>query len=76
MRLGDHRGRPRQPWVVYQLQTTAQAATTNGGVTAGLRLIIAVCAVLCAARPGGEVTWRLGGKRSSFQSVVNANGAM
>src|SRR5262249_17437083 len=32
----------RQPWVVYHLQTTAQAATTNGGATAFLTIIIVV----------------------------------
>jgi cytochrome bd ubiquinol oxidase subunit I len=39
----------RQPWVVYQLQTTAAAATTNGGVLASLSLVIAGYAVLGAA---------------------------
>ncbi len=39
----------RQPWVVYRLQTTAQAATTNGGVVTSLSLIIAVYAMLGAA---------------------------
>jgi cytochrome bd ubiquinol oxidase subunit I len=39
----------RQPWVVYGLQTTAQAATTNGGVLASLSIIIVVYAVLGAA---------------------------
>jgi cytochrome bd ubiquinol oxidase subunit I len=39
----------RQPWVVYKLQTTAQAATTNGGVIASLSLVIALYAVLGAA---------------------------
>jgi len=34
----------RQPWVVYGLQTTAQAATTNGGVLASLSIIIVVYA--------------------------------
>jgi cytochrome bd ubiquinol oxidase subunit I len=38
----------RQPWVVYGLQTTAQAATTNGGVLASLSIIIVVYAVLGA----------------------------
>lgn len=38
----------RQPWVVYQLQTTAQAATTNGGVLTSLSLIIVVYAALGA----------------------------
>jgi cytochrome d ubiquinol oxidase subunit I len=36
----------RQPWVVYQLQTTAEAATTNGGVLTSLSLIIVLYAVL------------------------------
>ena len=39
----------RQPWVVYGLQTTAQAATTNGGALASLSIIIVVYAVLGAA---------------------------
>jgi cytochrome d ubiquinol oxidase subunit I len=39
----------RQPWVVYGLQTTAQAATTNGGVLASLTLVIIVYAALGAA---------------------------
>lgn len=39
----------RQPWVVYRLQTTAQAATTNGGVLASLSLVIVGYAVLGAA---------------------------
>ena len=39
----------RQPWVVYQLQTTAAAATTNGGVITSLSLVIALYAVLGAA---------------------------
>jgi cytochrome bd ubiquinol oxidase subunit I len=36
----------RQPWVVYRLQTTAAAATTNGGVITSLSLVIVVYAVL------------------------------
>jgi cytochrome d ubiquinol oxidase subunit I len=39
----------RQPWVVYGLQTTAQAATTNGGVIASLSLVVVGYAVLGAA---------------------------
>jgi cytochrome d ubiquinol oxidase subunit I len=39
----------RQPWVVYRLQTTAAAATTNGGVLASLALVIVGYAVLGAA---------------------------
>jgi cytochrome bd ubiquinol oxidase subunit I len=39
----------RQPWVVYQRQTTAQAATTNGGVVVSLSLVIVLYAVLGAA---------------------------
>ena len=39
----------RQPWVVYQLQTTAAAATTNGGVITSLSIIIGVYAVLGTA---------------------------
>jgi cytochrome d ubiquinol oxidase subunit I len=38
----------RQPWVVYRLQTTAAAATTNGGVIASLSIIIIGYAVLGA----------------------------
>jgi cytochrome d ubiquinol oxidase subunit I len=36
----------RQPWVVYRLQTTAEAATSNGGVLTSLSLVIVVYAVL------------------------------
>jgi cytochrome bd ubiquinol oxidase subunit I len=39
----------RQPWIVYRLQTTAEAATTNGGVPTILTLIIVGYAVLGAA---------------------------
>jgi cytochrome d ubiquinol oxidase subunit I len=39
----------RQPWVVYQLQTTSQAATTNGGIVTSLTLVIAAYAVLGTA---------------------------
>jgi cytochrome d ubiquinol oxidase subunit I len=39
----------RQPWVVYHLQTTTAAATTNGGVIAGLSVVIIGYAVLGAA---------------------------
>jgi len=39
----------RQPWVVYQLQTTAEAATTNGGVLTSLSLILVLYAVLGTA---------------------------
>jgi len=39
----------RQPWVVYQLQTTTAAATANGGVIASLSIVIVVYAVLGAA---------------------------
>ena len=39
----------RQPWVVYQLMTTAQAATTNGGVIDSLTAVIVVYAVLGVA---------------------------
>ena len=39
----------RQPWVVYRLQATAAAATTNGGVLASLSLVIVGYAVLGAA---------------------------
>jgi len=38
----------RQPWVVYRLQTTSAAATSNGGVIASLSLIIIMYAVLGA----------------------------
>jgi cytochrome d ubiquinol oxidase subunit I len=36
----------RQPWVVYKLQTTAEAATTNGGVLTSLSIVIVLYAVL------------------------------
>jgi cytochrome d ubiquinol oxidase subunit I len=39
----------RQPWVVYRLQTTAAAATTNSAVIASLSLVIAGYGVLGAA---------------------------
>jgi cytochrome bd ubiquinol oxidase subunit I len=39
----------RQPWVVYRLQTTAAAATANGGVLTSLSLVIVVYAVLGTA---------------------------
>ncbi|HEY3717505.1 MAG TPA: cytochrome ubiquinol oxidase subunit I [Jatrophihabitantaceae bacterium] len=39
----------RQPWVVYRLQTTTEAATTNGGVLTSLSLMVAVYAVLGVA---------------------------
>ena len=39
----------RQPWVVYRLQTTAAAATRNGGVLTSLSIIILVYAGLGAA---------------------------
>ena len=39
----------RQPWVVYQLQTTAAAATTNGGVLTSLSIIVVLYAVLGVA---------------------------
>src|SRR6201986_2356569 len=39
----------RQPWVVYQLMTTSQAATTNGGVIDTLTAVIVVYAVLGVA---------------------------
>jgi cytochrome bd ubiquinol oxidase subunit I len=39
----------RQPWVVYQLQTTSQAATTNGGIVTSLTLVIVLYAVLGTA---------------------------
>jgi cytochrome d ubiquinol oxidase subunit I len=39
----------RQPWVVYQLMTTARAATTNGGVIDTLTAVIIVYAVLGVA---------------------------
>jgi cytochrome bd ubiquinol oxidase subunit I len=39
----------RQPWVVYRLQTTTQAATTNGGVITSLSIVIAAYAVLGVA---------------------------
>jgi cytochrome d ubiquinol oxidase subunit I len=36
----------RQPWVVYGLQTTAQAATTNGGVLTSLSIVVVMYAVI------------------------------
>jgi cytochrome bd ubiquinol oxidase subunit I len=36
----------RQPWVVYQLMTTSQAATTNGGVIDTLTAVIILYAIL------------------------------
>jgi cytochrome bd ubiquinol oxidase subunit I len=39
----------RQPWVVYRLQTTNAAATTNGGVLTSLSLVIVLYALLGAA---------------------------
>jgi cytochrome d ubiquinol oxidase subunit I len=39
----------RQPWVVYHLQTTAQVATTNGGVITSLSIVIVIYALLGAA---------------------------
>jgi len=39
----------RQPWVVYKLLTTAQAATTNQGVIASLTAVIVLYAVLGVA---------------------------
>ena len=39
----------RQPWVVYGLQTTTAAATTNGGVLTSLSIVLALYALLGAA---------------------------
>jgi cytochrome d ubiquinol oxidase subunit I len=39
----------RQPWVVYGLQTTTQAATANGGVLASLSVVIVVYGAIGAA---------------------------
>jgi cytochrome d ubiquinol oxidase subunit I len=39
----------RQPWVVYGLLTTAQAATTNGGVIDTLTAVVVLYAVLAVA---------------------------
>jgi cytochrome bd ubiquinol oxidase subunit I len=39
----------RQPWVVYRLQTTTAAATTNGGVIASLGIVVILYAVLGTA---------------------------
>jgi cytochrome bd ubiquinol oxidase subunit I len=39
----------RQPWVVYGLQTTAQAATTNGGVLTSLSVVIVLYGAIGAA---------------------------
>jgi cytochrome bd ubiquinol oxidase subunit I len=42
----------RQPWVVYGLQTTAQAATTNGGVLTSLSFVIVGYGLVGAATIG------------------------
>ena len=39
----------RQPWVVYRLQTTNAAATTNGGVLVSLSIVVVLYALLGAA---------------------------
>jgi len=39
----------RQPWVVYKLMTTSQAATSNGGVVASLTVVIVLYAALGVA---------------------------
>jgi len=39
----------RQPWVVYRLQTTTEAATTNGGIIASLSIMLVLYALLGAA---------------------------
>jgi cytochrome d ubiquinol oxidase subunit I len=39
----------RQPWVVYHLQTTTAASTTNGGVIASLSIVVVGYAVLGTA---------------------------
>src|ERR1700678_4375925 len=39
----------RQPWVVYGLQTTTRAATTNGGVLTSLSIVIVVYGAIGAA---------------------------
>jgi cytochrome d ubiquinol oxidase subunit I len=39
----------RQPWVVYHLLTTTEAATTNGGVLGSLSVIVGLYAVLGVA---------------------------
>src|SRR5579859_7387893 len=39
----------RQPWVVYQLMTTSQATTTNGGVIDSLTAVIVLYAMLAMA---------------------------
>ncbi len=39
----------RQPWVVYRLQTTASAATTNGGVLTSLSIVVVLYAVIGVA---------------------------
>jgi len=39
----------RQPWVVYGLQTTSEAATTNGGILTSLTLVIVLYAILGVA---------------------------
>ena len=40
----------RQPWVVYRLLTTSQAATTNQGVIASLSAVIVLYAESSASR--------------------------
>ena len=70
----------RQPWVVYQLQTTAAAATTNGGVIASLSFVIALYAVLGVAdhhHPAGAgpaLATRRPGARSSLRPAACAAG--
>jgi cytochrome bd ubiquinol oxidase subunit I len=39
----------RQPWIVYRLLTTAQAATTNRGVIASLSAVVVLYAILGTA---------------------------
>jgi cytochrome d ubiquinol oxidase subunit I len=39
----------RQPWVVYRLLTTAQAATTNGGVITSLTAVVVLYGILGTA---------------------------
>ena len=39
----------RQPWIVYRLLTTSQAATTNSGIIASLTAVIVLYAVLGTA---------------------------
>lgn len=59
----------RQPWVVYQLMTTTQAATANGGVITSLSVVI----VLYAARGAATIAiLRMMGRRWRCDDVAEA----